>query len=243
MNLRQIAKFIYPDDIYCIRCGKVIDSTRTYSLCDDCIRNFHWTNKKTCDKCGKLMEEDGIYSLCKDCRHNPHYFTRGFTCLMYGLYEKELIWSFKYSKQGYIGEKIGKIIQDRLEPEFEKGLNIDIIIPVPIHKKKLRQRGFNQAELMGRPLSKAWGLPLERKILIRAKSTSAMSTLDPFERRENIAGAFMINRGEEGVVKEKSILLIDDVYTTGSTVDECSRILLDAGAKEVYVVTLAAGAN
>ena len=243
MNIRQMIKIVFPDDIYCIRCGKIIDSTRTYSLCDDCIINFHWTNKKTCHKCGKLMDEDGIYNLCKDCRNASHYFTRGFTCLMYGLYEKELLLAFKYGKQGYMGEKIGEIIVDRLEPELENGLFFDIIIPVPIHKKKLRQRGFNQAELMAKPLSKKWGQPLENKTLIRTRSTSAMTSLDPLERRANIAGAFMVKKGEEGVVKGKSILLVDDVYTTGSTLDECSRVLLDAGAKEVFVVTLAAGAN
>ena len=243
MIIRQIIKIIFPDDIYCIRCGKIIDSTRTYSLCDDCIRNFHWTNNKTCNKCGKLMDEEGVYSLCKDCRNMDHYFAQGFTCLMYGLYEKELLWAFKYGKQGYLGEKLGEILKDRLEPEFEKGLNIDVIIPVPIHKKKLRQRGFNQAELMAKPLSKAWGLVFDKKALIRTKSTSAMSSLDPLERRANVAGAFVIDKGQEGVVKDKSILLVDDVYTTGSTVDECSRVLLDAGAKDVYVLTLAAGAN
>jgi ComF family protein len=243
MNIRQMIKIIFPDDIYCIRCGKIIDSTRTYSLCDDCIRNFHWTNKKTCHKCGKLMDEEGVYSLCKDCRNMDHYFTQGFTCLMYGLYEKELVLAFKYGKQGYLGEKLGEILKDRLEPEFENGLNIDIIIPVPIHKKRLRQRGFNQAELMAKPLSKAWGLAFDNKTLIRTKNTTAMSSLDPLERRSNIAGAFVIDKGQEGGVKDKSILLVDDVYTTGSTLDECSRVLLEGGAKDVYVLTLAAGAN
>ena len=243
MNIRQIAKIIFPDNIYCIRCASIIDSTRPYALCDDCIRNFHWTNKKTCDKCGKLMEDDGIYILCKDCRHDSHYFKKGFTCLMYGLYEKELVLAFKYGKQGYMGEKLADMMMDRMEPEFENGLNVDIVIPVPIHKKKLRQRGFNQAELMARPLSKKWGLPLDCKTLIRTKSTPAMSNLTPLQRRENIAGAFVIEKVKEGVVKDKSILLVDDVYTTGSTVDECSKVLLAAGAKDVYVITLAAGAN
>lgn len=243
MSFREIAKIVFPDNIYCIRCGKIIDSTRTYSLCDDCVRNFHWTNKKTCEKCGKLMEEEGIYELCKDCRHNTHYFRQGFTCLMYGLYERELVWAFKYGKQGYMGEKLGAMMIDRLEAEFKNGLIIDIIIPVPLHQNKRRQRGFNQAELMARPLGKAWGLPLEAKVLYRRKSTPAMSGLNPIHRRENVAGAFVVERGKEEKIKEKSILLIDDVYTTGSTVDECSRVLLEAGAKEVFVLTLAAGAN
>jgi competence protein ComFC len=243
MNIQQLAKFIFPDNIYCIRCGKIIDSTRIYSLCDDCVRNFHWANKKTCDKCGKIVEEEGIYILCKDCRHKTHYFQKGFTCLMYGLYERELIWAFKYGKQGYMAEKLGEILVDRMEPEFENGLAIDIIMPVPIHKKKLRQRGFNQAELMARPLAKGCGLPLESKALLRKKSTPAMSNLDSVQRSQNIAGAFVIEKGKEELVTEKSILLVDDVYTTGSTVDECSRVLLEAGAKEVYVVTIAAGAN
>lgn len=243
MNFRQIAKIIFPDNIYCLRCGKAIDSTRPYSLCDECIRNFHWANKKTCEKCGKLMEAEGIYNLCKDCRHTRHYFKKGFTCLMYGLYERELVWAFKYGKKGYMADNLGEIMVDRLKGEFKNGLIIDTVIPVPIHKKKLRQRGFNQAELLAKFLAKGFGLQLESKILLRKKNTPVMSNLSPVERRENIDGAFVIKEGKEGEIKDKAILLVDDVYTTGSTVDECSRILLLAGAKEVYVITLAAGAN
>ena len=243
MNFREIIKLVFPDNIYCIRCGKIIDSTRAYSLCDDCIRDFHWANKKTCDKCGKIMDEEGIYKLCKDCRHSNHHFTRGFTCLMYGLYERELVLAFKYGKQGYIGEKLGEMMIDRLEAELEKGLNFDIIIPVPINKKRLRQRGFNQAELMAKPLAKAWNLPLEVRTLIRTRNTPVMSKLDALARRENIAGAFAVDKEKGQKLKDKAILLVDDVYTTGSTVDECAKVLVEAGAKEVYVLTFAAGAN
>lgn len=243
MNIRELGKLIFPDNIYCLGCGKIIDSSRTYSLCDECVRNFHWANKKVCDKCGKLMSEDGIYDLCKDCRHETHYFRKGFTCLMYGLYERELVWAFKYGKQGYMSDKLGEMLIDRLEPEFEKGLKIDIIVPVPIHKEKLKQRGFNQAELMAKPLAKKSSLPLISQVLLRTKSTLAMSNLDPVQRKENILGAFMVKKGKERVLKEKSILLVDDVYTTGSTANECSKVLLEAGAKAIYIITLAAGSN
>lgn len=242
-GLNDFMEIIYPSNIYCICCGRIIDKTRPYSLCDHCVRAFHWANKKTCVKCGKIMDDDSRRLQCKDCREFSHLFERGFTCVQYGLYERSVMLSFKYGDKGYIGEKLGEILYDRIVPEMESGLSFDYIIPVPMHKSKVRKRGYNQAELMARPLAKKTGLPLLKETLVRVRASKPMSKLSTYDRMENVKNIFTLKPDKVKLIRNKTVLLIDDIYTTGSTADECSRVLMEAGAEKVYLLTFAAGAN
>lgn len=121
--------------------------------------------------------------------------------------------------------------------EFLNGCEVDLILPVPLHSKRLRWRGFNQSVLLARQLSRAYGIPLHPYILSREKETPPQTQLSEDDRRRNVRGVFSVH-GKE-VIKGKNLLLVDDVYTSGATVNECSRALKQAGAKEVYVLTLA----
>ena len=190
-----------------------------------------------------MMDDDSRHPQCKDCREFPHLFERGFTCVQYGLYERSVMLSFKYGDKGYIGEKLGEILFDRIQPEMESGLAFDIIIPVPMHKSKVRKRGYNQAELMARPLAQKTGIPLLKEGLIRVKASKPMSKLSTYDRMENVKNIFTLKEDAVKLVRNQTILLVDDIYTTGSTADECSRVLLNAGAEKVYLLTFAAGAN
>ncbi len=189
------------------------------------------------------MHEDNKHSLCKDCSEFHHLFEKGFTCVQYGLYERSVMLAFKYGEQAYIGEKIGDILYDRILPEIEAGLAFDCIIPVPMHKGKLRKRGYNQAELMARPLAYKTGLPLLGKALVRQKASKPMSRLSTYDRMENVKNIFAVRKGQAQLIRNKTVMLVDDIYTTGSTADECSRVLLESGAQKVYLLTFAAGAN
>jgi len=163
--------------------------------------------------------------------------------VQYGLYERSVMLAFKYGEQAHIGEKIGEILYDRILPEMEAGLAFDCIIPVPMHKGKIRKRGYNQAELMARPLAHKTGLPLLVKALVRQKASKPMSRLSTYDRMENVKNIFAVKNGQAQLIRNKTVLLVDDIYTTGSTADECSRVLLEAGAQKVYLLTFAAGAN
>jgi len=111
------------------------------------------------------------------------------------------------------------------------------MIPVPLHPKRLRWRGFNQSVILAREVGRQWDVPVDPFVLLRSRETSLQTELAEEERRKNVRGAFSVD--PEKPIRGKSFLLVDDVYTSGATVDECSRALLRAGAKEVYVLTLA----
>jgi ComF family protein len=121
--------------------------------------------------------------------------------------------------------------------EFLNRHPVDLIVPVPLHPKRLRWRGFNQSVLLAREVSRAYDLPMNPFILVREKETSPQTQLSEEERRKNVRRAFSVRSAES--LDGKAVLLVDDVYTSGATVNECSRILVQSGAREVYVLTLA----
>ncbi len=120
---------------------------------------------------------------------------------------------------------------------FVVSLGADVLFPVPLHRRRLWERGFNQAVLLARPLAKIWGIPLVVNNLRRTRWTEPQVSLTAAERKDNVRGAFTLDN--PAAVRGKKVLLLDDVYTTGSTVIECSKVLRRAGVEEVYVITMA----
>lgn len=231
---------LYPSNIYCISCGSIIDRTRDYALCDACMEKFHWLGQKTCAKCGKLLQEDYRHQLCYDCRQHGHSFDKGYTCVQYSLYERGVLMDYKYKGKSYIGRKLGDILHDRMALTDE---TFDLVIPVPLHRKKLIRRGYNQAQIMARQLAGRWGIPCAADVLERARDTRPMKGLGAFERYENLQDAFVVSKGSEHRIQGKRLLLVDDIYTTGSTMDACSEPLRHAGAERICCLTFACGAN
>jgi len=239
-RLEKIWEFLFPSNIYCICCESVIDKTRSYALCDRCVRKFHWLGKKTCVKCGKILEEGYVHDRCIDCRNMDHLFVKGFTCTRYGLYERVLMMDYKYHDKAWIGRKVGDILADRMRGE---SFHPDLVVPVPIHKEREAKRGYNQVEIMARRYVALADLTLDNRLLIRTKNTLPMRNLGVSERIDNVRDAFTLRNGSETILVGKTILLIDDIYTTGSTADSCTQTLLQGGAKEVWLLTFASGSN
>ncbi len=233
-------ELVFPSNIYCICCGNLIDDSRPYSLCDDCVRDIHWANGKTCQQCGKPLGDKYKDSVCNDCIEYPRVFDKGFCCVSYETKERELLHRFKYKEQAYLGRKMAQLMCDRILPE---NLSLDVIVPVPMFEKKKRIRGYNQAEVLSRFLANYLGLDWNGKCLIRTIDTGAMSRLGAEERRRNVHGVFTLSPKSADIIRGKNILLVDDIYTTGSTMDACSEVLNTAGAKSVYIFAFAAGAN
>lgn len=270
----EISETIFPSNIYCISCGSLIDRTRPYGLCDECVRKMHWITGKTCAKCGKALPETyhGVETpeggnLCYDCSQREHYFTRGFSCITYGLHEREIMMDIKYHNKGYMARKMGDVLFDKMEELISQsagaGINpFDLVIPVPVSRKRLIRRGYNQSEVMARQFLKRWrdlnrqmsrqrnraavtaGVPiLATDILQRSKETTMLRSLNPSERRMVLRDAFTVREAVVNRIKNKSILLIDDIYTTGATADACSKTLLEGGAQAVYLLTMCSGGN
>ena len=258
--MEGIGRAVFPVDIYCICCGSVIDSTRMYSLCDSCIVKFQWAGEGLCRKCGKLLGTNWTHDICYDCRTIRHYFDKGYTCCQYDLYARAVVMDLKYRDKSYIGRIIGDIMADRMESELDNydmpEKKYDLVIPVPVSKERMKERGYNQAGLIASRFAERMGIPYDETVLIRSSKTVAMKDLNAMQRRLNIKGAFEVTeRGKKLIRAElkmgeydkdgqaKSLMLIDDIYTTGATLDECARVLKEAGAERVDVLTFAAGRN
>lgn len=183
---------LYPPSLYCCICGNFIDETRPYSLCDHCLEHLMW------DSCG-VRVQDGLKLL---------------RCTQYGIYERTMIFSLKYSGRKYMAHPIGEIMKDKLEVEE---LTADVIVPVPIHERRRRTRGFNQTEEIGKDLAERTGMELLPDAVLRVRETRAMRGLSPTEREENIRGAFSLNADVSEKLHGKRVLILDDFFTTGAT--------------------------
>lgn len=237
---------IYPPALYCICCGKIIDETRTYRLCNDCMDGIKWVGERTCVKCGKLLSDTDPSDTCFSCREHPHNFDKGYTCTEYGTHERAIVFALKYDGRPDIADTIGDILSDRMLAEFgSEGLKkmYDLVLPVPVHPRRKSMRGYNQAALIASRFAQRTGLRMDSDVLIRSRETHIMRSLGPDQRRENIRGAFGIRLHRLGDIDAKRILLIDDIYTTGATVDEIAMTLRDAGASAVDFLSFASGAD
>lgn len=164
------------------------------------------------------------------------YVDQAFACFYYGSLLRDSITSFKFYKKRYLGKVFGELLTDKI---FYLGLNkkVDLVIPVPIHKKTLVERGFNQVELLADEISANTKLQVDAKNLIKTRVTKEQARLDRSSRATNLVDSFALKRPE--LIKDKNILLLDDVITTGSTVEECAKLLKNAGAKKVYALSIA----
>lgn len=238
--LEKGLEMLYPSNIYCISCGNIIDATRHYALCDECIEKLHWLGNKTCAKCGKILSDDYLPELCYDCLRYEHDFDRAYTCVQYGLYERGLLMDFKYRGKAYIGRKLGDALYDRMTLEEE---TFDLAVPVPLSRKKQSKRGFNQAQVMAAAFARHMEIPCAGNLLERTRQTLPMKGLGAFDRYQNLQGAFRVSGKNHYELQGKRVVLIDDIYTTGSTLDACSIVLHQAGASRVCGLTFACGAN
>lgn len=225
---------IYPSKTICYSCGKTIKGEEKYSLCQNCYKSLSFISDYNCNKCSVplRMIEDGPY--CESCKNTFYYFDKAIAVVSYQEDIKRLIYRFKYSNHTYLATTMAYMMSDKLEVE---GFKIDLIIPIPLYKGKQRERGFNQSDLLSKYISEKINIPINTNTLIRSKNTKVMHKLSKRERQENVKDAFKVV--DKWVIKDKSILLVDDIFTTGSTVNICSKLLTESGAKSIIVLTFA----
>jgi ComF family protein len=173
---------------------------------------------------------------CGECATVSRPFSAARAAVVFDGPVQELIHRLKYGKKTHIFRPLALLTSRHLTP-FIAESGAELIIPVPLHRKRLRERGFNQSVLLAGVLAKSWHLPMSRNNLRRIRWTEPQISLSVADRTKNVRGAFAVKDPTQ--IKGKRILLVDDVYTTGSTVTECAKVLKNAGAKEVYVATVA----
>lgn len=236
---------LFPSE--CRICGLPLLNISRLPVCPDCLAEIHTILGKVCSICGERVlssyaecDPDGMHR-CPVCRRIERPFLRA---VAYGSYDgglRELIHLLKYNGVRPAGNVLGRMLAEalvKLEAEF--GADKVLVVPVPLYKGKRRQRGFNQAELIARNALNSRGnaqLQLASGILLRTRATQSQIGLTSHQRRENMRGAFAVSRA--GEVTGREIILVDDVYTTGTTATECARVLRKAGAAKVWVATVA----
>ncbi|WDV46116.1 ComF family protein [Clostridiaceae bacterium M8S5] len=231
-----IIDVIYPQRNICLLCDEFSEEIKS-GICPKCYNKLVY-NIKTCEKCGRPLKQSYLPSLCHDCNNKQQIFKKGISPLIYEGYIRDCIHKFKYGKKPYMYKALGSIMLDYLN---SLDLDFDIIIPVPLNKKRLLERGFNQAELLSKCISKHSNSRVITKSLVRTKNTRRQNKLNRKDRLKNIKGAFTVRNKE--VIANKNIILVDDIYTTGTTINECCKELTKSGAKSIYVLTLAIGYN
>jgi len=208
-------------------------------LCDACLENMRPLSSPCCTICCLPYEGPaGSDHRCESCLKYPPPFSRVIAFGVYTGLLREAVHRFKYEEAFYLHRPLGRLMATAVTEKLQADLP-DLIIPVPLHLKKLRERTYNQSLLLARTLGKTLKIPVKAQGLERTRPTLSQQGLKSEERKRNLKGAFSLN--EE--VKDKRILLVDDVLTTGTTARECSHILIKSGARDVYVVVLARAAK
>lgn len=218
--LERIIEMVFPPK--CIFCGCVLEPGRKLQICTDCYRKVPFYS-------GELVRsgrQRGGGCDCAVC-----------ICRYTGIIRDSLIRFKFYSKPGYY-RTFARMLSERLR-EIGDVNSFDLIVSVPLHKERQRARGYNQASLIAAELSRETGIPKNTSLLSRVRSTGVQSLLTGSEREKNVKGAFKVSDASK--IRGRRILLIDDVLTTGSTVDECSRVLKEAGALTVIAAVVATG--
>lgn len=230
--LSKLLNLVFP--LRCLGCDDVLDDEKGYLFCDECLKTCEFFRFKSRCRICSAPAEDG--NLCAYCRTHERNFIKNISCARYSGAIKEAVKRFKFDKRGDLYRGLGEILADEISDS--KLSAIDIITAVPLHKNRLKERGFNQSELLAKYVSKELAVAYAPKALIKVKDVPPQSSLKtPAERKKNVSGAFAVNDAE--IIKGKNILLIDDVFTTGATLSEISRVLIKNGAKTVYTATVA----
>ena len=227
----------------CPVCGSII-MPKGRLICPGCVSKLSWITGPTCKKCGKpVISQETEY--CPDCLKRPGSFEYGIALCSYDDTARSSMAKIKYQGRREYLDFYGAAMAARLGERI-LSMKADALVPVPVHPARRRRRGFNQAEVLARRLSQEMergfgaAVPVEPGWLIRTKKTLPQKELSPEERRKNLEQAFEPGEIPAGA---RSAVLIDDIYTTGSTVQACAKALQSAGLKKVYAAVICIGSQ
>lgn len=232
----QALRFIFPVD--CTACGRTLSTDPVPFFCRDCWHRIVPFRRPSCVGCGQPFVSEAATSYtpdrhCQDCEERPPAFERAWTLFPYIPPLQDAIRLFKYRGKIALARPLAALMMTALPDNLET----DLIMPVPLHSTRLRTREFNQSLLLADHVARHLTRPVSANNLIRKVATDPQTTLSRQARLRNLRKAFAIREPHE--IVDRRILLIDDVFTTGTTVNECAKTLKKAGAASVTVLTLA----
>ena len=229
----RVVKFVI-DLCFPPSCYICHEFTENDGLCPECWKNITWITEPKCKICG-IPFSIPMQDFCANCDKKKPHFDKAISVLVYNKYSKKMLLHFKNYDCTYMSKQFASWICRIAEKELQ---NSDIIVPVPITLFKRIMRKYNQAELLAMAISKLSHVQYEPRILIKAKSTKAQEGLTKAARQKNLIGSFSIDNKFDDLLLDKNVILVDDVMTTGSTANECAKILKKHGAKSVVVLTV-----
>lgn len=205
------------------------------AVCRKCRDKIIYIKEPCCMKCGKQLKRDE-QEYCGDCLKSRHYYIQGTALYDYGSMA-DSIFRFKYAGRMEYSTFYGEELY-RKKRDWLSSICPDALVPVPAHASRKRKRGYNQAELLARELSKRSGIPVNARLIARTGKTAPLKGLSRAQRQNNLKRAFKIRQND---VKLNTIVIVDDIYTTGSTIDAMAKAMQEAGIANIYFITLAIG--
>lgn len=221
---------LYPQT--CCFCGKISKE----HICKECIEKITYIEEPVCKKCGKPIRYKET-EYCGDCEKTAFSYEQGKSVWLHTDVVRWSIYQFKYHNRRIYGKFYAQELF-RIYGGWVRQNKIDVIIPIPLHKKRQRKRGYNQSELIARQLGKLLHLPVNAKAVVRKRNTKPQKELSHKERRHNLKEAFCVTKHWKG---KGNVLLIDDIYTTGNTIDSVAKLLRQKGADKVWFLTISIG--
>lgn len=241
MKLREVAKSaldaIYPRQ--CLFCASLLGLEEEHPLCHACRANISFINPPFCSRCGVPFGSQYAYggsdgNLCQDCRLGKHRFDSSRSVCRYESPLRELILAFKLRGNLQAARECASLVETHIH-RLMAGEQLDAVLNVPLHRRRLLSREFDQAALLAEAAARALCIPFTPGVLTREVNTRSQT--EAKDRRKNVKGAFSVRH--PAAIEGKSVLLVDDIFTSGSTLDECTRTLNRSGAAAVHVFTLA----
>lgn len=227
--LFKVNDALFSKNVKCIYCNKELNENSRNCFCENCLKRLIYNHKIKCKQCGNYVYT--TTNVCKLCEIDDKHFDYFSSAFAYKGIIRSMVKQLKFCNKRYIGEFLGKFM---LEVYLDLNFRCDVAIPIPLYKDAQRKRGFNHANELCKPFKEF--LPVYKNILIKTKNTKEQARLSYQDRQNNLRNCFTVKSPKK--IKGKSILLIDDVFTTGSTANECSRILKKFGAGKIFVLTL-----
>jgi ComF family protein len=236
MSFFKLAELlIFPT--FCKLCTTLLDGKEEKVVCNSCLKKLTPSYSSCCVCCGRFFSSPVEPHICKKCLEQKPPYSLHRSCGFYNGELKDILLLFKYKGFRSLGEALILFAINVMGEKHFLWQDLDVIIPVPLHPSRQRQRGFNQSEILAHELARLKKINIESRILIKIKNRPPQTSLDAKTRKRNLIGAFQVKN--RSAIKGRTVLLVDDIFTTGATLAECSKTLLKAGAKSVSALTLA----
>lgn len=230
--LNFLSNLVFPNEIKCIFCDAELSEKTPPQTCENCLKTLPYKDEtQLCQKCGDKIE--GFGKVCLVCKSNVRHFEKAVSPFYYENPINKTVRKLKYSGEKYLFYPLASFMAQEY---FKHNFNADAVVFVPMIKEAEKARGYNQAKLLASEFCRITGLPLLEAAVEKVKKSSKQVGLTLVERKKNVEKTFKIDKAK---IKGKTLLLVDDVLTSGATVNEISRVLMGGDAKKVFVLTLA----